>query len=341
MKDRYAKYNEVDRNIDNYMDSDDFAICCMPASLTGTTLLMNKELDVDYPICQSGCIDFGEGTMTLYNKHSMGSTLIANKSKKISFRLVAKHQYKAELIMTDKVKVRLTLTDMFTFDSDYLEGEVSEIGVGWGKRTYTFTDEGKKTAPMSAKCFSTQPKICRCLLVGDSFIEGTSLVSNEDDRNHRYAYQIKKAVDGKAFINGRGGTSTEVFGWFRRYLMNVCCPQFAVIAVGMNESNYLKWLFNMKRIIQICMKNGIKPILVTVTANVKGSSACTFGKMNAWIRQSHYDYIDANRILSVGFEGLVQNGDYFYGDGIHPNVLGHDLIFKKAQVDVPYLFAEV
>ena len=61
--------------------------------------------------------------------------------------------------------------------------------------------------------------------------------------------------------------------------------------------------------------------------------------MNAWIRTSGYTYIDINHVTSLNFEGTELNPEYFFEDNAHPNTVGNEVIFRRAQLDVPNLFA--
>ena len=44
------------------------------------------------------------------------------------------------------------------------------------------------------------------------------------------------------------------------------------------------------------------------------------------------------RVTSANYDGVTQNSTYFFADGIHPNVEGHERIYRRALLDVPFLF---
>ena len=57
--------------------------------------------------------------------------------------------------------------------------------------------------------------------------------------------------------------------------------------------------------------------------------------INEWIRNSNYNYIDAN--MAVTSDGLTWKEGYVLSDGIHPSEQGHKAIFDRISIDCPFL----
>ena len=106
----------------------------------------------------------------------------------------------------------------------------------------------------------TQPENSMVLLIGDSFIEGNSLV---EDKDKRYSTLISDELQGSAFINGYGGgVSNEGITWLNSYLIDIVHLQYATLVFGMNERDLDIWKSNALQIMDI-LKNNITPVLVT------------------------------------------------------------------------------
>lgn len=324
---------ELASNIYNVMDSDVLTIKVQPSTLTGTMLLLKKNPVNE--VGQTAFVDFANNKIGFY----WAGTTVLLEDKTVSFAFAANHEYCAELVKEDYKTSIIRITDMYTLDTDELSVSTRDAGSAWGIREYTYTFNSAPGSVISAVCYSTQNKDTRCLIIGDSYIEGNSL----DNSDNRFAYLIKSRLFWDCFINGQGGANSGgVLSWLTgaaAYLFTVCNPTYTIVNVGMNDTVYATWVSNIQGIIAAIKTAGSIPILITVCANTTGGSAAIFDDMNAWIRASGELYIDANIILSTDYAGLVQNAAYFMTDQIHPTVAGHELIYKRALLDVPMLFA--
>lgn len=344
--DGYGNGVETPRNINYYFDSDIFAVKIQTETLTDTHILMKKTPPTNTGVntaAECAFVNFTANEIGFYNQSAVASQTTVFKKKKVHFNFIANHQYLVEMIKENNKTATLRITDIDTFETDSISANVIDIGRGWGIRTYNYVVNSvaktQLTDILGAYCISTQNKDSKVLIIGDSFIEGFSLPEHGEDRDSRYAMKIKKKLNGNAFINGKGGApASEGLVWLNQYLLDICKPQYCIVALGTNDSVYNTWLTNIQSIISKLEENKITPILVTVTASTTSGSKNIFNQMNEWIRASGYSFIDANRALSLNFDGLTPNAEYLYSDGLHPNAKGHERIYKRALADVPFLF---
>lgn len=330
---------EIDPSIANYADSEKFVIRITP-STTDATLTMEKSEDVNTSAVRQICyVDFTNGKIGFFNKCADGVAPTIHQKKAISFPIVSGHEYVVEMIKRDSKYAILRITDALSLESDEISCSEFIVGRGWGSRKYTYT--GNDNDIIDVKSYILQNKRTKLLIVGDSYIEGSSLPEFGEDRNNRYAMLLKNALGGDCFINGRGGAaSADMLGWFNTYLPEVCQPEYTIVSCGGNDGNYENWLARYQAIIAKIEEMGSKPILTTVAAIGVGACKDIFGLMNEWIRNSGYDYIDVNLVTSLVYGMTELNPDYFFPDNVHPNTIGHEIIFKRALLDVPYIFRD-
>lgn len=317
-----------------------FAIYATISAGGDTKLTMEKSEDVNGSAVRQVCyVDFVSGNIGFYDKAADNANLTVYQEKAVGFPFTAGHEYVAEMIKQDSKYAILRITDAYTLESDEISCSEYDVGRGWGARKYRFVDGDVEKEAISAKSYIMQKKNTKVLIVGDSYIEGSSLPENGEDRDSRYAMLIKNALGGDCFINGRGGAaSADMLKWFNTYLPSVCKPEYTIVSCGGNDGNYATWLANLQAIIAKIEEMGSKPILTTIGAIEAGAGKNIFVQANAWIRNSGYDYIDVNLVTSLDYNTTNLNPDLFYADKVHPNALGHEAIFKRAKVDVPYLF---
>jgi lysophospholipase L1-like esterase len=81
----------------------------------------------------------------------------------------------------------------------------------------------------------------------------------------------------------------------------------------------------------------ITPVLVTTCPKVSqdASYITKMSSINEWIRNSNYNYIDAN--MAVTSDGLTWKDGYVLADGIHPSEQGYKAIFDRISIDCPFL----
>ena len=183
---------------------------------------------------------------------------------------------------------------------------------------------------------STQPVQSKLAIYGDSFIEGYSLVT--DGLENRYAYKIKEILNGDCMICGRGGeTSSGLIDKLETDFYKFS-PKFTLLAIGTNDSDFNVWKTNIELLINKCIKNKSIPILATLSVRGDIDKSTFINQVNDYIRNSNYMYVDINLITSKNNDCITFDETLFYSDKMHPNVAGHDKIFKRFLLDCPEVF---
>ena len=199
-------------------------------------------------------------------------------------------------------------------------------GFAWGKIN-TYVDGS--VSGTSIRAYSLKPSACDLVIVGDSYTEGGSLTVNY---KQRYATLVREALSGETAIVARGGaTSTDGLNWLNQYILDIYQPKYMILAFGMNDTNYSKWLANMQKMIEILKKNGITPILATIPPSASHSSAfnAEHHKMSEWVRKSGYHYLDFEYYMTKNHDRVTPNPSAYLKDQVHPTIEIHKTIKNK------------
>lgn len=289
----------------------------------------------DYEVACGAYIDFSRNEMGIY-KACLPDQYQEVAAKCDIAGISAKGRpYSAYFAKENSYELHLTLVDDYSGRSVEVRSNTTVAGIGWGKRSCKVV-----SGDILIKEFfdlSDQPYHARLAIIGDSFVEGNSLL---DERDNRYPFLIKNRLDGDVFINGKGGArSADGVKWINSYLLGAVKPKYMILAFGMNDRKLFVWRNNMNKMCSILEKNDIIPVLVTVTPS--SNENCAYEehmKMNDYIRSSGRKYIDAAKACSKNNDGVTFDSDLFIDDGVHPTIEGHRLIFERALMDVPELF---
>lgn len=199
-------------------------------------------------------------------------------------------------------------------------------GFAWGKIN-TYIDGS--VSGTTIRAYSLKPSACDLVIVGDSYTEGGSLTVNY---KQRYATLVKEALSGETAIVARGGaTSTDGLNWLNQYILDVYQPKYMILAFGMNDMNYSKWLVNMQKMIEVLKKNGITPILATIPPSASHTSALNaeHHKMSEWVRKSGYHYLDFEYYMTKNHDRVTPNPTAYLKDQVHPTIEIHKTIKNK------------
>lgn len=205
---------------------------------------------------------------------------------------------------------------------------------GWGG-PFVFCHAGE-VCIHSIKMFSTAPSYPKVAIWGDSYVENMGR-----NPNCSYAYLVRNALDGDAFLSGLGGATALQTSYRVAAEINCCSPQHIVFNVGVNDSFSVAaetFKTNLLKLIEMAKEKGANPVLITVP-NVPGGNetvAAFCSAVNPWIRGLGYDYIDLAYALSTG-DGTVGDTNKFVSDGIHPNLAGGQAIFNYIKAHLPQL----
>lgn len=172
-------------------------------------------------------------------------------------------------------------------------------------------------------------------IYGDSFIEGDTVRST---KNVRWASLLQSELGKKdCLIYGHGGASAK--SDITRILLQISRVNsaYAIIALGQNDASFSEWTQYVNYMLLLCKMCDITPVLVTTCPKVSqdASYITKMSSINEWIRNSNYNYIDAN--MAVTSDGLTWKDGYVLADGIHPSEQGHKAIFDRISIDCPFL----
>lgn len=328
---------EMMTGINYYIESDVIICRCTVSALTGSMLQIFTAVGSGVPRGSASFVNFETCEMGMYGGIASASSEMAVRySKTIGFEVTAGHEYVIEMMKCSKEHT-LKITDAYTLESDTLTvmpvGSC-DVGEHWGQRSYSVSGS---VSVNSFRNFSLEPYHCRLLIIGDSFVEGAAIFANHADR---YCVKMKQLLSGSCAISGFGGATTEqVADYYEEYCKTLFKPDYVLIACGTNNSNYSSWLSAQQALIASVKAAGSIPILVTITHRLDEDNSAFVREANAWIRnESHELFIDINRITTVNFDGETQNKSLFCEDKVHPLPVAHELIIKRALLDVPEVF---
>lgn len=323
----------------NYSDCDEYTVKVKPTTLANSYITIKKKEtnNAIKSIITCGVYFFND-TFGFYYGAKDSDPLETYDIRKCKFSFVAGHEYVIKVTKILNTFIKLTVTDAYTLDSDFIYVTCCDGGYGWGAWSCDFRDNGTQTQPTKQYRYVLDTASPICLIIGDSITEGTILAENGENQQNGYAYRIKKELNNSVFIESRGGAgSTSAKNWLTGYLNQIVRPKYAIVYIGTNDTAYNTWLTNIQDIISALTAINAIPILVTIAPNA-GDSNAFMAQMNTWIKQSGYAYIDANAVLSLNNDGVTANPALYFSDLTHPNSLGQDALFKRAMLDVPELF---
>lgn len=328
---------EMPLNIDYYIESDVIICKCKVSNLAGSILKLFTAVGSGVARGSASYVNFETGDIGFYGGiSSVNSGLSVKYSKKVNFEFINGHEYVIEMMKRGKAHT-IKITDAYTLSSDYLEimpTGSSDIGEHWGKRSYSI---GGNVEVIDFKNYSLQPYECRLLIIGDSFIEGATGFENHANR---YCARMKRLLNGSCAINGFGGATTEqVKAFYESYCKTLFKADYTLIACGTNNTDFNSWLSAQTALITSIKETGSIPVLVTITRRLDSDNLSFIRQANNWIRnESNELYIDINRITTLNFDGETQNTALFAVDKVHPLPLTHELITKRALLDIPEVF---
>ena len=181
----------------------------------------------------------------------------------------------------------------------------------------------------------------KCLLAGDSFVAGDTMV--EQGQQYKYAALLQQAIGQDDFvIVGKGGEELNE-DWFIQFAETVrkFCPEYVIISLGTNNKRIGLYKSIMNMLTTWLVKVGIKPILVTITPYKYGDNGDYRHdfriEANDFVRKSNFRYVDINKAVTTDVDGAVWNQTYVYSDGVHPNKEGHKAIYNAFVKELPEL----
>ena len=260
------------------------------------------------------------------------------KESTLTVPIIANRQYLLELERQTIRNHILRITDTITGESqeilnDYVDTRLFSIGSGHvGVMAF-----GGSFTINKIQYASNEPTKPRIAFYGDSFVEAATLIL-DGGVQLRYADLVKSKLGGSAHINGRGGDKSDT-------LVNKLSTDFTteradyvVLAIGTNDTVFDTWLTNIEKLIEAVEAKGSIPILMTLTKITSSDRTAFMTAVNNWIINSGYLYVDANLATTLNNDRQTQNTSLFKTDGVHPNVDGHEVIYRRFLLDVPEVF---
>jgi lysophospholipase L1-like esterase len=237
-------------------------------------------------------------------------------------------------------RVRHLIIEVFPADSsnyfynDSLTYPTPSWGLLWGK-PFIGCEAGSISVSgfLLSTPFNTSPRLAAW---GDSFIEGNSL----SDPAQRYISLIKDSIGHQNIsILGRGGeTSTSINSRFPKENLWFSGAKYALVAIGVNDSNFTVWKNNMQKYMDSLKKNNVIPIIATLSP--RSDRIPFIIQVNDWIRNDYNGaYIDISKAISP--TGTYWTSGMSLVDGIHPSVAGHQAIYDRIKIEAPYIFRDI
>jgi lysophospholipase L1-like esterase len=313
---------------------------------------MNFEVRVD-TVSSTGAFRFGigkysgiAGTMVEFSGNLNSTNVIINRLNNTTPVFITQFPLPFNLVIGDTYKIRVgkrvrqlvvevtsnDSTDYFIYDS--LSYPAPYFGCLWGTPFIGCTTGkiGVTDFTLSTP-LSTAPRLA---VWGDSFIEGNALGS----ANERYVSLIKDSIGyNNVSIMGRGGeTSASVNSRFSKEATWFKDSKYGLIAIGVNDNNFILWKNNILKHIDTLKKHNIIPIIATLSP--RSDRLPFIAMVNSWIRNDYNGaYIDVGSAVSTASASNWIPG-MGMTDSIHPSVAGHQAIFDRIKIEAPYLFRD-
>lgn len=322
------------RTIRTDFDSRGMAVRFIPKSGDALLVIGNKNASNLAASTFYG-VDFGAKQLAIYpNWNNDTAAPVPPATQASNLTLAADREYILEYRRQTLFKGKVILRDCLTGESESFEIANNALK-GWDNPCVIVpagTVEVKRV-----QYFHTMPIEAKLAVYGDSFIEGANLGYGSIDK--RYVQRIADAIGEDVFLDGRGGESAA--GVLQKYPTDsLCKAQYTLIAVGTNDYTYNTWLSNIQSIIAFVEAKGSVPVLVTVSRRTDTDNLSFIQQANAWVRSSGYAYLDVAKAISLNNDGETINTELYYSDNVHPNVAGHQAIFNRSRIDLPFLYLE-
>jgi len=181
------------------------------------------------------------------------------------------------------------------------------------------------------------PKIA---VLGDSLVEGESLRGSSGGYDNRWCSKLFEYFGSDVLISGRGGEASS--GLLRRLDIDISMfkPKNVIICIGLGDFNYNHFCSNYDMIIDYVIRNQVYPILCTVPPRPEHNNFFREA-LNNHIKSYKFPVIHLDKVLTINNDGHTPNTFLLENDLIHPNKLGHQLIYKRLFVDIPQLLNNI
>jgi len=278
-------------------------------------------------------IDVPNNSLKIYDSNSVLKT-----SGTISFSVVSGRKYTITLALNDLLN-SFYIKDSFTSQTYQLDYAITTASLDNENRqndSYKFYLNSGATNGVKIHKISIASSIKPVIwLAGDSITEGVTL----SDANYPnvYSKRLQTRLPNKVLISARGGAVLNDISEKIETELKFLKPDYAILTIGTNgglNSGALTTAVN--RIFEL----GIVPILNHVPNLFNGGHIVTNNTIDAVcastgaIRGCLFDVA-----TSIGNNPANSYVVANYSDsGIHPNSAGHLEMFKRFEIDLPFLF---
>lgn len=279
-------------------------------------------------------VNANTNSLVIYN-----SDLVSVASGVIDFTIVAGRKYNVALSIVDW-KNTFEIKDTVTGETFVLEYAIETDNLLLEPRqneTYkiylhsgTTSGVGISNLVISSK---KNPLVC---LGGDSITEGALFSTANFDK--RFAILLREKLKGNVLISARGGA--HYFDIIQKITSEIALikPDYFIITIGTNNGLTAP---NLTTIVNAVIALGVIPIINHIpngnayadheAVNAVVDSVCL---ATGAIRGCLFD-------VATSIDNNPANGGnpaLYDGDMIHPNVLGQAEMFKRFEIDLPFLF---
>ena len=173
------------------------------------------------------------------------------------------------------------------------------------------------------------------LILGDSIVDTTDTMLNIGGFTKSWCGLLSKDTLISIYALS-GATSTNLKDGID--YIKMFKPKKVIFEVGVNDGNATSWISNMENyFLPMCEEMGAEPIFVLW--GIREVYATALSTMRDWVKASGYRYIDWLSATTVDGQGTTRKDGIFISDGLHPNAIGHRLIYEATKSAIPDLVA--
>ncbi len=298
-----------------------FGICTKPPENSGGAVAM---------------VDGVAGKLRLYSWNGTASAGSYTNEVALPSALVAGRYY---LLEAEKngLKCTIKMTDTVTQQSCSVSEEQGAAYRQWHGRAGIMFHAGAIKVDWF-EVDALHPVELRAIIVGDSNSEGNFLPFGSPS----WAFQIaeQRKAENDILLAVRAGDETPNFIARKNHDLLSWKPDYAVLALGTNDTSQATWRANMATTISEIVALGGEPILCTQIPRT--ASQALRSAMNNDIRNGYfgrYRYIDFAVAVSLNNDGVTWNPAYDYGDATHANAEGQLRMYQQVLIDAPFLLS--
>lgn len=232
------------------------------------------------------------------------------------------------------------VSDDAKFEKSYDKrfADIKRVAIGWGKPFFIVNKGTVKILDASVSSDYSYPY--KLTIVGDSFIEGASIINYGLD--NRWCALLAKEI-GYDFcpIIGKGGEVMNKSFISRFKIENEWFNSpYVILSLGTNHrtvASVTTYKDYMRQAIKYLKGRGQTPVLVTVTPLLGVDYDTVTKAMNDWVKNSGELYIDMHKAVTNPSNPEQWKKEYVQCDGVHPTIEGHAAMYRQVLIDCPQL----